>query len=458
MTAWTLQVGSTLRPLAAWGAERVTLTRYSLESDTLTLRVPTEDVLSIGDIAYGDTVTLRRDAEVYFVGTLVRLPSEGSARREQRTLTAVSAWWQLERLVYQQRMKVVGTNCAESLGEYTPKVVLGQNDFARQLTVGEQLQAIVTYALTRGVGVTPGAYPSIGVVPFDEVIDITCAEAIRRLIRWSPDCVQWFDYSSGAPVLNFGARDTLTAVELDVEDAGPLVEFNLEPRHDLVPAGVQFIYLQGELQEDERTRTTISRDSAGVADGVGSIVCTLELASSDTVPASGLALRYYAALQAVPYQGTLKLRERECSGLIRPGHVVNIANGLSAWATMRALVQNTTEDLLTGETTVEVGPPEHLSPQDFIALQELVRKRARATEFPRTRTCRKQDPEEEVPEDPESEDALTDNDEGGLDPSMLRLEESIHSAANIALHTLSIKYCDAGEEQTAQVYGPPIGG
>ncbi len=33
-------------------------------------------------------------------------------------------------------------------------------------------------------------------VPIDEVRDITCAEVIHKMLRWSPDAVCWFDYTT----------------------------------------------------------------------------------------------------------------------------------------------------------------------------------------------------------------------------------------------------------------------
>lgn len=56
---------------------------------------------------------------------------------------------------------------------------------------------------------TSGQFPfQIGTVspnvdcPIDEVRDITCAEVIHKMLRWTPDAVTWFDYSTSPPTFN----------------------------------------------------------------------------------------------------------------------------------------------------------------------------------------------------------------------------------------------------------------
>ena len=64
------------------------------------------------------------------------------------------------------------------------------------------------------------------------------------------------------------------------------------------------------------------------------------------------------------------LAESECSMTIRPGNALVFygSKARASWATMRASVQQVDYDLVTGRTTISVGPPSHLSPQDMIAI------------------------------------------------------------------------------------------
>jgi hypothetical protein len=75
-------------------------------------------------------------------------------------------------------------------------------------------------ALTTNVGGT--GQPLINVAlraPLDSVNDITCAEAMRKMLRWigpmgSP--VVWFDYTTTPPTLHISTRDQLPSINLPV--------------------------------------------------------------------------------------------------------------------------------------------------------------------------------------------------------------------------------------------------
>jgi hypothetical protein len=55
--------------------------------------------------------------------------------------------------------------------------------------------------------------------------------------------------------------------------------------------------------------------------------------------------------------------------------VLNLANGLTNWATMNTPIQQVVEDLFLGETTAVVGTPEHLAPQTFAYLINMTARR-----------------------------------------------------------------------------------
>jgi hypothetical protein len=75
--------------------------------------------------------------------------------------------------------------------------------------------------------------------PLDSVNDITCAEAMRRMLRWigpmgSP--VVWFDYTTTPPTLKISTRDQLPSVTLAflANNAG----FKIKRRDDLIPNAI----------------------------------------------------------------------------------------------------------------------------------------------------------------------------------------------------------------------------
>ena len=75
--------------------------------------------------------------------------------------------------------------------------------------------------------------------PLDAVNDITCAEAMRKMLRWigaigSP--VVWFDYTQSPPMLKVSTRDQLPAIALPF--VGDTAEMKIKRRDDLIPAAI----------------------------------------------------------------------------------------------------------------------------------------------------------------------------------------------------------------------------
>lgn len=92
----------------------------------------------------------------------------------------------------------------------------------------------------------------------------------------------------------------------------------------------------------------------------------------EAVP-SGVAAALLAALGVLQYDGKLKIKQRECSFIARPGDVLNLTGGMTAWATAKMQVQKVDENVDTGETAITFGPPKHLSPQDIIEMLRTLR-------------------------------------------------------------------------------------
>ncbi len=75
--------------------------------------------------------------------------------------------------------------------------------------------------------------------PLDAVNDITCAEALRRQLKWigpMGDGLVWFDYSTTPPTLHVATRDQLPAVSLPF--VGTTENFRIKKRDDLTPSAV----------------------------------------------------------------------------------------------------------------------------------------------------------------------------------------------------------------------------
>lgn len=455
---WKLEYDGTTKTLGAWGVRSAHLTFRSLDVDELTLWIPRANVLAEPAFTYGAAIILWRDGVRWFSGVVLKSAAEGGSRTEGDRYTIAGPWWQLSRLVYQQ------PRCVSGASEVTPRVTLGQNRFGQRISVGRQIAEIVTYALTKALPVTTGALPAYDQAWLEEASDLTCAGAIRKLLRFLPQAAGWFDYSASVPVLHIQLRELLSAVSLDATAGDTIAEFaGLTPRSDLVPAGVTLIFEATERSDegsggDGRTRTTITRQTAGITDGIGSIVAVVPLRDDEAVPAA-LALKYYTALQTAVWEGTIRTLEEDCTGTLRPGKVVNITNGRAAWATMRAVIQSVTEDLLGGLTEATLGAPEHLAPQDFVELQQLARRRHERTAFPHVQPCLVADPAGDQGDPEEGEEPETiDNEDAGIDPESYAAEQDAQNTPKTdafleLMGSVDLEGCVDGQTVCVRVVG-----
>jgi len=214
--------------------------------------------------AYGDDLVIyREDADGLqgvFMGRVIAPRPAYSGQSEDMLYELADPWWWLDNIVYQQAWNVAdGTGGDEDptiLPEYRSRVILCQDDEGNRITSGAVIQDVIGYAVLCGANmrlvagsVSPDVKP-----PWDEALDITCAEAIKRMLRWTPDAVTWFDFSDAtrAPVFYCRTRAELAATTIAA--AVPADEqlstrctvsmLDIAPRNDLVVPGVIIKYEQ----------------------------------------------------------------------------------------------------------------------------------------------------------------------------------------------------------------------
>jgi hypothetical protein len=98
---------------------------------------------------------------------------------------------------------------------------------------------------------------------------------------------------------------------------------------------------------------------------------------------TGLAQAIYTSLQTLQYQFTHTILEQPFYTVIKPGkHCLNLSGGATAWATMNAMIQEVTLELLnsstgltSAKTTVKCGPVAHLEPGQLVQLTNLFNNR-----------------------------------------------------------------------------------
>jgi len=268
---WTLEYNNTEKSFAEWGLSDLRRRLVNQNADTVEFRVPDAAIDSDPLFAPESAVIIRRDGVTWFRGIITRTPAQGNAQAEQRRYTVEGPWWHLENLVYQQTWQEV-TDFAPALPVLATiekgRLVLGQGSDGNLIHTGQQITQAAQYAIDQGA---PFQLGTIGVavpIPFDEAKDLSCAEVIRRMLRWSPDAVAWFDYSTTPlPTLHVTRRSAMNTLTIDAGAGDKVSELSLSPRYDLLRPAVVLKY-EKTHQTDDNTWTTTQSDIAP-ADATG---------------------------------------------------------------------------------------------------------------------------------------------------------------------------------------------
>lgn len=165
----------------------------SCDTDTLTL-----PGLPVGLLGKDDVVTVSYKGTQVFRGTVAtRVERQGRGTDRVEDVTVEGPWGLMARLVFRQEWKVTGSG--GTVGESCSHLILNQSPLGALQNMTAQVSEIADYAASKISGMTVGTI-SAGTtqLPPDEVRDITCAAAIMRTLRFFPQTVCRFDYSSGA--------------------------------------------------------------------------------------------------------------------------------------------------------------------------------------------------------------------------------------------------------------------
>ncbi len=292
-TYWTLAAGSTEKQLKDWGfKDDLSLQRVNQAPDICTVSAVAATDAAFA-FAFGDAIIIRRDrvssdgstnsfssGSIWFRGK-AQLPTRiGDGPNERIQYRFAGPWWDFERLVFQQEWKTAPsppTLVSATISE----LFLGQKIDGTLQNTGEQITEAINWAITCGVSVQVGTIdPATNIVTYN-VRDITVAEVLIQMLRWNPDVITWFDYSTSPPTLNARSLANLTNVTVTV-GTEKFRSLRLQPRYDLqLPA----VYIQFKsINESDGTSwlTVTNQKYPGGATGqeLGALVATIELAGS----------------------------------------------------------------------------------------------------------------------------------------------------------------------------------
>lgn len=216
-TNWTLRNAAGLtRRLGSWGAEQATLSE-GRDSFVMTVAQPFDspDVFGYDErvVVTDPTGTIR------FQGRCKKVSGAITAQTDTKTYEFLGLWQELDELIYHRvwMMNVIAGHIVTPFEDYTTEVYLNYNPVANLLTtVGEQIRAVLEYAISRGVEMQVGVC-DLPVQPLPTMgVDLRCADVIRNQMVWAPDAQPRIDYTTTPPTFHFYRRSALTPVTLNV--------------------------------------------------------------------------------------------------------------------------------------------------------------------------------------------------------------------------------------------------
>lgn len=248
------------------GLENIQRERSSQAEDSVTFEIRSGTALTDNPIfSYKTHVRLRKvvdgTPEYWFYGRVMTIPRSGNGPDpETQKYTIVGPWEEMEKTTYRQEW-------VESAGTISkPRVILYMGAGGSRMTSGEQIEDVIDWARTCGISI---AAPSEGdiitgaVFPFDEQVNMSCADVIADCLRLHPHAVTWFDYSQRDPVFHVGLRTALPAVSVAASQVAEDIE--IDERRDIQPDGICICY-EKPVQDGEATWSFTEFDWAPVVE------------------------------------------------------------------------------------------------------------------------------------------------------------------------------------------------
>jgi SpoU rRNA methylase family enzyme len=280
---WTLRDASGVeKPAAGWGLGELTRSRLNQAADLVTFRAAELDSDADPVFAFGSTVRVFQDGAPWFYGRVVQAPGRATGTGEDQLYRLAGPWWYLENLVFQQIWELTSGTSISLGGVAKSRIILTQAADGTKMATGAAILEVLNYAIEQGAPFTIGAVTPNALAPYAEVLDESCAAVLHHLLRWTPDAIAAFDYSTaGLPVLSIVQRTSATSVTLPAYGA-PVSGLELTPRYDLQAPCVQIKYEQtNDIDGDSYTSLTVDTTPAGATGAeLSALVMTVNLAGA----------------------------------------------------------------------------------------------------------------------------------------------------------------------------------
>lgn len=232
---WSLAVGGDLRKFDDWGFSGLRRRLVNLAEDVVQFVHPVSSAAADPLLPVDSPVTIYRpDGTQWFSGVVTHTDFLASGGQQSHRYQITGPWYS-----FTQLMQVAWPYALteQPALQYNTHLILNLNTNGTHATASSVINAVLTRLIATGANfqvgnILPAAdetfYP-----PISEVRDRTCAEVIRDQLRWAPNAVAWFDYSTVPPTLHIREPDHLTAITLPYDGSETAAGTDLTPRYDL---------------------------------------------------------------------------------------------------------------------------------------------------------------------------------------------------------------------------------
>lgn len=289
--------------LEVLGLKDARITYANMQPDTLEVRHLTARWDADPLFAYGETVRLDRvvvdetgvDADVVtcvFRGKCRGFPRFLGRDAESLSYTFEGIWGEFQRRMLMQNQAVVLDPEVSTVPVLIPQglIILNQDDDGHSVIVADALELVVDAAIAAGIAIELGDIEGFDYgTAWDEVADLTLADAIIRLLGYAHDAVVHIDYAPATPVIHFHRRGGLGEVSLPISPVGAgewpafaaFDSLSIRARPDLV---VPYVSIQFRRINNDRGTSYLTIEKqvagAGAETDENALVRTVQLAGA----------------------------------------------------------------------------------------------------------------------------------------------------------------------------------
>ena len=188
-----------------------------------------------GMLSTGDEIAVTFAGKTVYKGSIEKFSVRRSRGLVTADATALDGFAQLERRIYRQSFKVGAKDSSVAVEQQSARVVLNRDALDRAVSVAAQAKECCEAG---GVSVSDDGLPTI-CLPADETRNVTCADALRRTLRFFPRIVSRFDYSADALRLSPAATSEAAWIanakilsRTDTHTARPILGVDISTKDD----------------------------------------------------------------------------------------------------------------------------------------------------------------------------------------------------------------------------------